>query len=233
MFAKLSNIRMSHEIYGFKHPHTEWEGILALDIWYQMLYREIDAKYSFDDRYMNMNPMARRRIVNGTVEWNGSVLGKSEIEELGLSWIEDGSAPGYAYIWNQDMFETFDRNANDISDRRHECVTPRGVLKKIFHIVYDSTETIPHEIYTPTGGWSDDNIVPMEDRDFDWFHQIGKVYSDKGKSPFTKYVNLHLGRAYDVMSAREWHYMIEHMGETDVDVPEVYEKNLLRKSVQE
>ena len=75
MFAKLSNIRMSHEIYGFKHPHTEWEGILALDIWYQMLYREIDAKYSFDDRYMNMNPMARRRIVNGTVEWYGSFLG--------------------------------------------------------------------------------------------------------------------------------------------------------------
>jgi hypothetical protein len=38
LFAKLSNIRMSHEIYGFKHPHAEWEGILALDIWYQMLY---------------------------------------------------------------------------------------------------------------------------------------------------------------------------------------------------
>lgn len=34
LFAKLSNIRMCHEIYGFKHPHTEWEGMLALDIWY-------------------------------------------------------------------------------------------------------------------------------------------------------------------------------------------------------
>ena len=34
LFAKLSNIRMSHIFYGFKHPHSEWEGILALDIWY-------------------------------------------------------------------------------------------------------------------------------------------------------------------------------------------------------
>ena len=39
LFAKLSNIRMSHEVYGFKHPHAQWEGILALDIWYQLLYR--------------------------------------------------------------------------------------------------------------------------------------------------------------------------------------------------
>lgn len=39
LFAKLSNIRMSYVVYGFKPPHREWEGILALDIWYQMLYR--------------------------------------------------------------------------------------------------------------------------------------------------------------------------------------------------
>lgn len=49
LFAKLSNIRMSHEIYGFKYPHSEWEGMLALDIWYQMLYKEIDAQYPFKD----------------------------------------------------------------------------------------------------------------------------------------------------------------------------------------
>jgi hypothetical protein len=34
IFAKLSNIRMSHVFYGLKHPHRQWEGILALDIWY-------------------------------------------------------------------------------------------------------------------------------------------------------------------------------------------------------
>ena len=50
---------MSHEIYGFKHPHAQWEGMLALDIWYQMLYRKIDMQYCFDDRYLNMNPMYR------------------------------------------------------------------------------------------------------------------------------------------------------------------------------
>jgi hypothetical protein len=64
LFAKLSNIRMSHEIYGFKHPHTQWEGILALDVWYNLLYREIDAKYPFDDKFMNMNPMQRRPMVH-------------------------------------------------------------------------------------------------------------------------------------------------------------------------
>ena len=54
---------MSHEIYGFKHPHSEWEGILALDIWYQMLYNEIDAKYPFNEEYFDMNPMVRKPIV--------------------------------------------------------------------------------------------------------------------------------------------------------------------------
>ena len=62
LFAKLSNIRMCHEIYGFKHPHHEWEGILALDIWYQMLYKEIDEKYPFDETKLNMNPMTRKEI---------------------------------------------------------------------------------------------------------------------------------------------------------------------------
>lgn len=111
LFAKLSNIRMSHEIYGFKHPHHEWEGILALDIWYQMLYRQIDAKYPFDETFMNMNPMSRREISEGKVEWNGKHLGREGIEALGLYWIEDPSAPGYAYIWNREMFERFDANA--------------------------------------------------------------------------------------------------------------------------
>ena len=59
MFAKLSNIRMCHVAYGFNHPHRQWEGILALDIWYQMLYKEIDAQYAFDESKFDMNPMAR------------------------------------------------------------------------------------------------------------------------------------------------------------------------------
>ena len=63
LFAKLSNIRMCHEIYGFKHPHHEWEGILALDIWYQMLYKAIDEKYPFDETKLGMNPMFRKKVL--------------------------------------------------------------------------------------------------------------------------------------------------------------------------
>ena len=40
--------------------------------------------------------------------------------------------------------------------------------------------------------------------DFEWFYQRGKVYSDREKSRFTKYVNLHLGRAYEVMSPKDY-----------------------------
>ena len=56
LFAKLSNIRMSYEVYGFKHPHQEWEGVLALDIWYQALYNEIDGKYPFNESFIDRNP---------------------------------------------------------------------------------------------------------------------------------------------------------------------------------
>lgn len=48
LFAKLSNIRMSHEFYGFKAPHTQAEGIIALDIWYNLLYKNIDRRYGFN-----------------------------------------------------------------------------------------------------------------------------------------------------------------------------------------
>lgn len=64
LFAKLSNVRMSHEFYGFKAPHHEWEGILALDIWYNALYKLIDAQYPFDDNYLNMNPMAKKVVMD-------------------------------------------------------------------------------------------------------------------------------------------------------------------------
>ena len=70
LFAKLSNIRMSHAVYGFKHPHTQWEGILALDIWYQLLYKEIDEQYPFNDKYMNMNPHKKE---GELVEWDSKL----------------------------------------------------------------------------------------------------------------------------------------------------------------
>lgn len=108
------------------------------------------------------------------------------------------------------MFDTFDENANDISEKRRECVTPRGVLRKIRKLVYDyATLEIPYEIHMPTGGWDGHpsgyiNRVPVGDRDFDWFKQDGNVYSDSTKSEFSKYVNLHLGLAYEKMSPKDY-----------------------------
>ena len=110
LFAKLSNIRMCHEIYGFKHPHAEWEGILALDIWYQLLYRNIDEKYPFDDRYFNMNPMSRYRILkengNDVIEYNGetvSVGAEGTTTELSdertVTWMEKDDL-GYVLVWD-------------------------------------------------------------------------------------------------------------------------------------
>jgi hypothetical protein len=37
-----------------------------------------------------------------------------------------------------------------------------------------------------------------------WFYQKGKVYSDSSKSTFSKYANLHLGRAYELITPREY-----------------------------
>ena len=157
LFAKLSNIRMCHEIYGFKPPHHEWEGILALDIWYNLLYKNIDAEYPFDETKLNMNPMK----------------------------VENGE-----YIWDNALWEDFKYTASKIASRRRDCVTPRGVLGKIHAIVNQTLQK--------------DAITQQVDGDFPWFMQQGKVYSDASKSTFSKYVNLHLGRAYEAMSAREY-----------------------------
>ena len=102
LFAKLSNVRMCHEIYGFQPPHHEWEGILALDVWYNMLYRNIDAEYPFDETKLNMNPM---QVVDGR------------------------------HVWDNALWEEFKHNASKIATRRGDCVTPRGVLGKIYAIV--------------------------------------------------------------------------------------------------
>ena len=45
------------------------------------------------------------------------------------------------------------------------------------------------------------------------------MYSDSDKSPYSRYSNLHLGRAYDKMSAKDYH---ELMGLSDADL-DVYD----------
>ncbi len=166
LFAKMSNIRMSYVVYGFKQPHTEWEGILALDIWYQFLYRAIDEQYPFNDEYLDMNPMSVTKDENGT-----------------------------SYIWDDDLWDELKRNAKSIHDQRSDYVTPRGVLGKIHDIVYK------HD--------AKDVVCDYSNGDFDWFHQNGKVYSEANKSDFTKYTNLHLGRAYEVMSPQDYKEFID------------------------
>lgn len=212
LFAKLSNIRMSHEIYGFKHPHCQWEGILALDVWYNLLYREIDAKYPFNDNYLNMNPMQRRKrcdslpdpyvlmdndrklflLPNKTCKWEDATT-----PDDGLEWMEDETSDEFVYIWDSNLWVEYYNNSQKITDTRKECTTPRGVLAKVYRIV----KGLEYK-------WETYLAQLDSDEDYMWFKQPGKVYSHWDKwdesNKYTKYVNLHLGRAYDVMSGKEY-----------------------------
>ena len=238
LFAKLSNIRMCHEVYGFKYPHEQWEGILALDIWYQMLYRAIDRQYPFDESNIGKNPMSRYKVQTKTdgdyIECEGKQIkiGGKFPNGSGLQWATtEPDEDGYVLVWSNKLYGGFNEVSEEISSRRTSCVTPRGVLCKIYQLVNNAEATINYEIHMPTGGWDDDppgsgylNPVPIGDRDFDWFHQRGNVYSDKDKSPFTKYPNLHLGRAYEVMSAADYCKKIKQVpGNPGTE----YEKDLL------
>lgn len=200
LFAKLSNIRMSHEIYGFTPPHSQWEGMLALDIWYQKLYKDIDEDYVFDDNCLDMNPMSRYKVdSDGKIKIGGRGYAQGEQLPDGLEWLETDER-GYALVWNVNLWNEYKTNAKGITGNRSSCVTPRGALKKIYDFVHDTD-------------WdSFGNTVCEQDDsgDFPWFKQKGKVYSDSDKSRYSKYVNLHLGRAYEVMPASDFSTFISH-----------------------
>lgn len=222
LFAKLSNIRMSHIIYGFKTPHAQWEGMLALDIWYQMLYRELDGKYlnsdMFNEDYLNVNPMSKLEVHESEsgkyVIYNGNVVYRGqEIDDtngmhyacLGsntLTWMCDGVDDNHALIWDSAIYQAYNEHSSNINERRSEYVIPSKVLSKIYSLVYSNIDG--DQIYDSSSG------------DFKWFYQKGKVYSDSTKSLFTRYTNLHLGAAYQVMSAKEYHDLC---GYTDVNDP--------------
>lgn len=187
LFAKLSNVRMSHEFYGFKTPHKQYEGILALDIWYQLLYMNIDAPYvtsqMFNEEYLDRNPMVKLPVHNGVVTYLGQ-----DIDVSNPNVFTEGVEDGFALYWDENLWNEFNTSAHNINDRRNEYVLPRGVLEKIYDIVNNPPDK---ETICADG--------------FKWFYQKGKVYSDSSKSMFTKYTNLHLGRAYDVMSPKEFY----------------------------
>jgi hypothetical protein len=227
LFAKLSNIRMSHEIYGFKHPHCQWEGILALDIFYNLLYKEIDAKYPFNERYFEMNPMQRRTLCKAdninyvvmddgrnlflqsdhTCEWEGM-----DTKDENLEWMEDETSDEFVYIWDSTLWAEYYNNSQKIADTRKECTTPRGVLAKVYHIV-KGLEYKWESYFNQRDG---------EEQDYKWFEQKGKIYTHwDDKSLFTKYVNLHLGMAYDVMTGKEYCELAEIEGNEDSTTGEI------------
>ena len=182
---------------------------MALDVWYNLLYKEIDAKYPFDDNLMNMNPMQRRQLCldgsikcvcmddgrklvlheDGTCEWDGSGDDASNFE-----WMPDETSSEFVYIWDSEIWRSFYNNSQAIRSTRRECTTPRGVLEKVQRIV----RGLEYK-------WSAYVEQRDEDGDYIWFKQQGKVYTHwQDKSQFTKFVNLHLGAAYDAMTGKEY-----------------------------
>lgn len=226
LFAKLSNIRMSYEVYGFKHPHQEWEGVLALDIWYQALYNEIDGKYPFNESFIDRNPMTRHIVkTEGTRKYIDCSGSKVYVDianpslPAGFSFADKDSSGkpvqdehGYVLVWNDGLFSEFSGVAHQMAELRSSCVTPRGVLKKIRKLVYDTLEDV--------GGIPLDDVIDQDSTgDFPWFKQRGKVYSDSSKSRFSRYVNLHLGLAYEKITAKDYYFKVENDDEADVEPP--------------
>lgn len=171
-----------------------------------MLYLALDSAYPFNDDYLDRNPMTKLPASVKTdgryvVDYFGRELSRDNMPS-NLEWLGDEvdetreiGNDGHTLIWDDDLWEKYRRNSHDIKEQRAECVTPRGVLKKMYYMVY--------------GTMPSDEIDGNGNGDFDWFFQKGNVYSDSDKSKFSKYANLHLGRAWDVMSAREYHELSE------------------------
>lgn len=148
-----------------------------------------------------MNPMSRLPVqVDADGEYveydNGRKLHRDSLDGTGLEWIPDDTVDQdaeqqFAFIWDASLWERYKELSKDIRDGRRECVLPRGVLSKLHGIV--------------CGDFPREEIVSASEAgEFDWFYQKGKVYSDSTKSEFSKYVNLHLGRAYELMTAKEY-----------------------------
>lgn len=62
---------------------------------------------------------------------------------MNLEWIEDETDSDYAFLWDDGLWQAYDANSKEIASTREECVSPRGVLKKI-HDIVDSA--LPSEI---------------------------------------------------------------------------------------
>lgn len=146
-----------------------------------------------------MNPMTRHKVLtDGSgqyIEYGGTKYRlNSTTTPAGFIWgdVDASGKPvpdehGYVLLWNSGLWNDFNKNSKEIARVRQECVTPRGVLTKVCQIINDG---VPEE-----------TISEVNDGDFPWFYQRGKVYSDSSKSIYSKYTNLHIGLAYERMTA--------------------------------
>ena len=128
--------------------------------------------------------------------------------------MEDETSDEYIYIWDANLWSEYHDNSEKIAKTRKECTTPRGVLAKVQKAVKDLE--YKYESYLAQRD---------SDQDYEWFKQPGKVYSHwKDKTQFTKYVNLHLGRAYDVMTGKEYCVLANMEGKIQSDGSVKYTK---------
>lgn len=109
---------------------------------------------------------------------------------------DDESDKRYALIWNDGLATKYKDNARKITGGRRKCVTPREVLCKIWGLL---NSRIPVDAITKS----------EVDGDYPWFKQKGKVYTED-KATFTKYVNFHVGRAYEVMSPSDYNELFKN-----------------------
>lgn len=126
--------------------------------------------------------------------------------------MKDETSSKFAYIWDSNLWQAYCTNSNSICKTRRECTTPRGVLEKIYRVVNELEYKWQYYSGLLEIGDTNQYYNRDSDGDYEWFKQPGKVYSQHPGAPatypkysqFTKYVNLHLGRAYDVMTGKEY-----------------------------
>ena len=113
---------------------------------------------------MNMNPMSKFKVGgDGRIEIGGERYAQGDPLPNGLEWLETDEN-GYALVWDESLWDRYNRTSKDISRKRVECVTPRGVLAKICQLLRNDVQT--EEISRQS-----------DDGDFPWFKQDGKVYA--------------------------------------------------------
>ena len=70
---------------------------------------------------------------NGNINIGGNHYNSENLPEQ-LEWVGTDSH-GYALVWDENLWQEYNTRAHEISQKRKECTTPNGVLKKIYDII--------------------------------------------------------------------------------------------------